>query len=120
MRDTSDSIIEESAHYFCDHKKHQWSEALPYIRKHIEWRKEHFKSKYDRKLERCICYSDNGEFQCTAFLAKVAEIADDLDVKIEWNFTCAGHSKGKHDAEGHVIKTEIRSAKPGKMISHTR
>ena len=43
-------------------------------------------------------------------MAKVGEIADDLDVIIEWNFTAAGHSKGKHDAEGHVIKTEIRSA----------
>ena len=64
-----------------------------------------------------ICYSDNGKFKCSGFLCKLGEIAEKLGIIIVWNFTAAGHSKGKHGGEGHVIKTECRSAKISDAIT---
>ena len=110
FRDENECIMEESTSYFCDDSKHDWSAALTYIEKHIKYRQQHFKTHYDRDISQFICYSDNGEFCCSAFIAKLGEIAQRLNVIINWNFTAAGHSKGKHDGEGHVVKTECRAA----------
>ena len=65
-------------------------------------------------------YSDNGEFKCTAFLYKVAQIAEELNMTVIWNFTCPGHGKGKHDGEGHVVKVECRSAVMSSNISYNK
>ena len=115
FRDETECIEEESNHYFCDDKKHDWGAALTYIRKHLTFRKQQFEHDYSRQLKQAICYSDNGEFRCSGFFCKLGEMAEKLNTSIVWNFTAAGHSKGKHDGEGHVIKAEYRSA----MISDT-
>ena len=65
-------------------------------------------------------YSDNGEFKCTAFLHKVAQIAEELNLTVVWNFTCPGHGKGKHDGVGHVMKTECRSAVIANNIQYNK
>ena len=110
FRDEKDKIIEESDSYFCDDPKHDWSAAIIFIRKHLIKRINEFKDKYHRNLEHIFAWSDNGEFKCSGFLCKISEIADELNVIIHWNFTKGGHSKGKHDGEGHVVKSEYRSA----------
>ena len=112
----NECITEESSHYFCDDKKHDWGAALTYIRKHLWVRKQQFQSKYSRTLKQAICYSDNGEFKCSGFLRRLGAIAKQLNITIIWNFTAPGHGKGKHDGEGHVIKTECRSAKISETI----
>ena len=81
-----------------------------YIEKHIKYRQNYFKTHYDRDISQFICYFDNGEFCCSAFIAKLGEIAERLNITINWNFTAASHSKRKHDGEGHVIKSECRAA----------
>ena len=119
FRDENNNICEESVHYFCDNLKSSWPLALVHIRKHFKSRQREFMEKYARKLTNIIVYSDNGEFKCTAFLYKVAQIAEELNMTVNWNFTCPGHGKGKHDGEGHVGKTECRSAVIGGHIQYS-
>ena len=110
FRNELDYITEQSYHYLCDDKKHDWSAAIVYIKQHLLRRCQEFRSKYKRSIRQFICYSDQGEFKCSGFLYKLGCIANELGVTIVWNFTCSGHSKGKHDGEGHVTKTEYRQA----------
>ena len=54
-----------------------------------------------------INYSDCATkvFRCTSSLAFNGNIADDNNVKSEWNFTAAEEGKWIHDREGGTIKT---------------
>lgn len=116
FRDADSNIIEESNSYFCDDKKHDWSATVEYVKRHIAFRKEYFQEHYGRTLEHFMFWSDNGECCCGAFIAEIAKLAAHFNVVITWNFTVAGHSKGKHDGEGHVVKSECRSAISADLI----
>ena len=80
------------------------------IETHLKNRRKLFRDTYGRELKQAFCWSDNGEFRCTGFLKSISKIAHDMNLTIIWNFTAGGHSKGKHDGEGSVIKRAYRAA----------
>ena len=68
----------------------------------MKWRIECFECKYNKHVNQSLCYSDESEFLCSGFIAKLGQIAAYLNVTIIWNFTGSCHGKGKHDGEGHI------------------
>ena len=110
---------ESSYNYMSSDPKHDWPAAIYLVEKHIQNKKKFFKDELHRDLTVFYGYSDRGEFSSSGFLAALSLIKPRLGLdRLVWTFTCPQHGKCKCDAEGHTIKTCVRSGVNGNKIKY--